>query len=139
MYENSTDQWPITPPDCGNGYENISNVVIEAEDVDTDANLTIRIGKTKIFLKKVWLLHNYFKLIFIILCLFLFKNIDWENSEATNIDDQTVLPSDFNYTACFYLDSTFEKQKLQVRLQLGIFALTNKVFSLFLLTLKLDD
>ena len=53
MYENSTDQWPVTPPDCGNGYENISDVVIEAEDVDTDANLTIRIGKTKIFLKKV--------------------------------------------------------------------------------------
>ena len=35
MYENSTDQWPITPPDCRNGYENISDVVIEAEDVDS--------------------------------------------------------------------------------------------------------
>ena len=139
MYENSTDQWPITPPDCGNGYENISNVVIEAEDIDTDANLIIRIGKTKIFLKKVWLSHNYFKLIFIILCLFLFKNIDWENSEATNIDDQTVLPSDFNYTTCFYLDSTFEKQKLQVRIQPGICIETNKVFSFFLFILKSDD
>ena len=35
MYENSMDQWPITLPDCRNGYENISDVVIEAEDVDS--------------------------------------------------------------------------------------------------------
>ena len=46
------DQWPITLPDCRNGYENISDVVIEAEDVDSDANLTMRIGKQKHSLKK---------------------------------------------------------------------------------------
>ena len=46
MYENSMDLWPITPPDCGNGYGNISDVVIEAEDKDSDAKLTMRIGKT---------------------------------------------------------------------------------------------
>ena len=61
MYENSMDQWPITPPDCGNGYRNISDVVIEAEDVDSDANLTMRIGKQKYFLKKYdYCMHNYF-------------------------------------------------------------------------------
>ena len=61
MYENSMDQWPITPPDCRNGYENISDVVIEAEDVDSDANLTMRIGKQKYFFKKYdYCMHNYF-------------------------------------------------------------------------------
>ena len=46
MYENSTDQWPITSPVCNYGeYGNISDVLIEAEDVDSDAKLVMRIGK----------------------------------------------------------------------------------------------
>ena len=45
MFENFTNLWPDTPPNCGNNdYVDIKELIIEANDEDTNPDLNITIN-----------------------------------------------------------------------------------------------